>query len=70
MGISIRRGFCGCCVRTAKCLPVVFILAVVCWSYYAYLVQLCYNTVLEEEGTVIAVLLVVLYHFFLIMFLW
>lgn len=70
MGISIRRGFCGCCVRAAKCLPVIFILAVVCWSYYAYLIQLCFYTVLEEEGTVVTIVLVVLYHFFLVMFLW
>jgi hypothetical protein len=39
MSLNFRRGFCGWCVRAAKCLPVVFILAVVTWSYYAYLVQ-------------------------------
>lgn len=70
MGLDYRRGFCGCCVRTAKSLPVIFILAVVCWSYYAYLVQLCIFTVLDEEGVVVTLLLVVLYHFFLVMFLW
>ena len=64
------RRFCDGCVRVAQCLPVVFILAVVCWSYYAYLVQLCYKTVLDQDGAFVALLIGALYHIFLVLFLW
>jgi palmitoyltransferase len=30
-----------CCYATLKFVPVFFILAVVGWSYYAYVVQMC-----------------------------
>jgi len=30
-----------CCYATLKWIPVFFILAVVGWSYYAYVVQMC-----------------------------
>jgi hypothetical protein len=30
-----------CCFETLKSIPVLFILAIVGWSYYAYVVQMC-----------------------------
>jgi hypothetical protein len=65
--VDARRGLCGGCVRAAKWIPVVFIAAIVTWSYYAYVYHLCFLTIqsLPEQ-----VLLLVLYHFFFAMFVW
>ena len=30
-----------CFISTAKCMPVIFITAVIVWSYYAYVIQMC-----------------------------
>ncbi len=62
-----RRGLCGCCLRAAKWVPVVFIASIVVWSYYAYVVQLCLLTV---DSNVERTVLLVLYHLFFAMFVW
>ena len=70
MGISLHRGFCGCCVRAAKWLPVLFISGIVAWSYYAFVVHLCILTVINIDGFAVLLLLIVPYHLFFVLFLW
>jgi hypothetical protein len=53
----------------AKWLPVVLIVAIVSWSYYAYIVHLCIFTVITESGAVPGVILAAVYHVFLVPFL-
>ncbi|VDM12046.1 unnamed protein product [Wuchereria bancrofti] len=48
-------------------LPVIFILALLCWAYFAYVVQLCFFTV---EGTFERSLYLSVFHLLLFMFLW
>ena len=68
-GRGCGRQSCQMCIAGAKWLPVVLIMAIVTWSYYAYIVHLCVLTVLNETGTVEAVILVIIYHLFLVPFL-
>lgn len=58
------------CIAGAKWLPVVLIVAIVTWSYYAYIVHLCIFTVISDSGsTVSGVILAAVYHVFLVPFL-
>ena len=50
-------------------MPVVLIVAIVSWSYYAYIVHLCIFTVITESGAVPGVILAAVYHVFLVPFL-
>ncbi|XP_074650926.1 palmitoyltransferase ZDHHC15-like isoform X2 [Tubulanus polymorphus] len=63
MAPQIVRG----CLGVIKWFPVVFITAVVLWSYYAYVVVLCIKTV---PNTVEKVLYLLVYHPLLFMFFW
>ena len=67
VSVDPRRGLCGRCVSAAKWIPVLFISAIVGWSYYAYVVQLCLLTVdkLWEQAVLLA-----LYHVVLTLFVW
>ncbi|XP_067950158.1 palmitoyltransferase ZDHHC2-like [Watersipora subatra] len=58
-----------CCFKTTRWFPVVFIVAVIGWSYYAYVVQLIALTI-AEESMAEKVILGLLYHPILFMFLW
>lgn len=49
MDVSKSRKF--CCnffVRMAKSVPVIFILCILSWSYYAYVFQLCFSTCVRD----------------------
>ncbi|XP_021195378.1 palmitoyltransferase ZDHHC15B isoform X1 [Helicoverpa armigera] len=67
-------GYCVCCRtcnmwcwRAFKWLPVMLIVSIITWSYYAYVIQLCIFTI---ESTVQKCIYLVLYHILLIMFSW
>uniref|UniRef100_A0A182FLA1 Palmitoyltransferase n=1 Tax=Anopheles albimanus TaxID=7167 RepID=A0A182FLA1_ANOAL len=62
-----RNDRCTCCVRTMKWFPVLFIVAVIGWSYYAFVVQLSFFTVSSVAQRIIFLLF---YHIVLVMFLW
>ncbi|CAB3233359.1 unnamed protein product [Arctia plantaginis] len=69
-----HAGYCVCCRvcntwcwRAFKWLPVLLIVSIIVWSYYAYVVQLCIGTI---TNTVQMVVYLVLYHILLIMFAW
>ena len=50
-----------------KWLPVGFISAVVCWSYYAFIVVVCIQTV---ESLAEKIIFMILYHIILFLFIW
>ncbi|KAL1248573.1 hypothetical protein QQF64_021891 [Cirrhinus molitorella] len=56
-----------CCQRGLAWIPVIFIALVVCWSYYAYVVELCLFTIRSpiEKAIYLAV-----FHVSFIMFVW
>ncbi|CAF4932629.1 unnamed protein product, partial [Rotaria sp. Silwood1] len=56
-----------CCFEALKSIPVVFILAIVAWSYYAYVVQMCILTIDNVPKKVIYLFI---YHPLLFLFLW
>jgi palmitoyltransferase len=64
---SRNGGSCKTCINITKWLPVVFILAVIVWSYYAFVYQLCILTIQELWFQIFTL---IVYHIVLCMFLW
>ncbi|XP_076025148.1 palmitoyltransferase ZDHHC20-B-like [Genypterus blacodes] len=56
-----------CCKRALNWIPVFFINLVVGWSYYAYVVELCVNTIPSNAERISYL---VIFHMFLFMFMW
>eukprot|EP00064_Thunnus_orientalis_P012067 superscaffoldBa00001807_g12101 len=56
-----------CCKRALNWIPVLFINLVVGWSYYAYVVELCVYTIPNNAERISYL---VIFHIFLIMFIW
>uniref|UniRef100_A0A3P8VNY9 Palmitoyltransferase n=1 Tax=Cynoglossus semilaevis TaxID=244447 RepID=A0A3P8VNY9_CYNSE len=59
-----------CCQRGLAWIPVIFIALVVCWSYYAYVVELlklCVTCDFDEQHGVVYL---IFFHLFFIMFVW
>ncbi|XP_050680527.1 palmitoyltransferase ZDHHC2-like isoform X1 [Leptidea sinapis] len=70
----VSKGYCACirtcnmwCWRAFKWLPVLLIVSILSWSYYAYVLQLCIFTI---ESTVQQCVYLILYHILLIMLAW
>ncbi|XP_046866060.1 palmitoyltransferase ZDHHC20-B isoform X2 [Drosophila willistoni] len=62
-----RKTPCGFCMSVFKWIPVLFITSVICWSYYAYVVELCIRNV---ENRVAMSFMLLFYHIALVLLLW
>ncbi|XP_029703282.1 palmitoyltransferase ZDHHC2 [Takifugu rubripes] len=60
---TIRNG----CERVLYWIPVLFIVLIVAWSYYAYVLQLCVDSIEDTKEKVVYLLV---YHLIFIMFIW
>ncbi|XP_055374344.1 palmitoyltransferase ZDHHC20-B isoform X2 [Condylostylus longicornis] len=58
---------CASCIKGLKWIPVLFILALVAWSYYAYVVELCIKSV---DSVFVKVIFLLFYHIIGFLFLW
>ncbi|XP_068619465.1 palmitoyltransferase ZDHHC15B-like isoform X2 [Battus philenor] len=71
--LSPQRSFACCracnmwCWRAFKWLPVLLVVSIITWSYYAYVIQLCIFTI---ESTVQQCIYLIVYHMLLVMFCW
>ncbi|XP_024947591.1 palmitoyltransferase ZDHHC15B isoform X5 [Cephus cinctus] len=61
------NGSCWWCLKAIKWIPVIFILTIVFWSYYAYVVQLCYYTI---DSYVQKAFYLFFFHILFLLFLW
>ncbi|KOC60939.1 Palmitoyltransferase ZDHHC2 [Habropoda laboriosa] len=62
-----QNGSCWWFMKAIKWIPVIFILLIVSWSYYAYVVQLCFYTV---DNYVQKAFYLFFYHVLFLLFLW
>ncbi|KAH8353950.1 hypothetical protein KR067_005948 [Drosophila pandora] len=62
-----RKTPCGFCMAVFKWIPVLFISAVIAWSYYAYVVELCIH---NSENRIGMIFMLIFYHISLTLFMW
>jgi hypothetical protein len=62
-----NRGPCFWCIKAVKWIPVLFIVVIIIWSYYAYVIQLCLETV---KSTPRKIVYLIFYHIFFVMLCW
>src|SRR5258707_295791 len=58
---------CSVIVRVCKWFPVVFIVAVLSWGYYAYVIQLCLFTI---DSVILKVIYMTLFHAIYVLTMW
>lgn len=56
--------------RIGKYIPCLFILAVICWSWYAMVLNVLGWYYLKNHGTAVFAILLIVYHVVLILFIW
>ncbi|KAJ3186505.1 Palmitoyltransferase zdhhc20 [Gaertneriomyces sp. JEL0708] len=64
-GITRRK-----CISAVGTLPLAVVLAIVAWSYYAYVFQFCTFVMFPHVGFLAGVACLVIVHFLLVMFSW
>ncbi|CAG7818121.1 unnamed protein product [Allacma fusca] len=64
---GISEGSCRHCINITKWMPVLFIVTVIAWSYYAFVIQVCLITMQE---TWLKILALIVYHIVTTLFLW
>lgn len=81
-----NKGPCYWCFKTVKWIPVLFIVTIVAWSYYAYVIQLClckylscgsiyitrftFSFLVTVESSIKKAIYLIFYHIFFFMFCW
>ncbi|XP_025406862.1 palmitoyltransferase ZDHHC20-like isoform X2 [Sipha flava] len=65
-----KRFCCVFCVKMVKSIPVIFILCILAWSYYAYVYHLCISALGGIASMEVKALYLTVYHIILVFFLW
>lgn len=60
-------GACKTCINITKWMPVLFICVVISWSYYAFVIQLCFMAMRQLWAQILSL---IIYHIALVLFLW